>query len=209
MNRLPESHRKFASLLPLASVVLLLAAFPLFAKTTVDFDPGIDFSKYRTFAFIGGVERLVMLQVNPDLVDNRVHRAVARELTKKGLREVQFNENPDLVVRYWANSSQQLNVSTMGNWGPYGPYVGSYWGFLYDSVTATSTKEGSLLVDLVDTRTKNLAWRVYLVRKLTNVDKDWNKADEEFAKAFESYPPSEKEKEAKRKERAEHPPKPE
>jgi len=209
MNHLPESHRKFASLLPLASVVLLLTVLPLFAKTTVDFDPGIDFSKYRTFAFIGGVERLVMLQVNPDLVDNRVHRAVARELTKKGLREVQFNENPDLVVRYWANSSQQLNVSTMGNWGPYGPYVGSYWGFLYDSVTATSTKEGSLLVDLVDTRTKNLAWRVYLVRKLTNVDKDWNKADEEFAKAFESYPPSEKEKEAKRKERAEHPPKPE
>jgi hypothetical protein len=45
-----------------------------------------------------------MLQLNPELINDRVHRALRRELTKKGLREVQPNESPDLVVRYWANS---------------------------------------------------------------------------------------------------------
>jgi hypothetical protein len=58
---------------------------------------------------------------------------------------------------------------------------------------------------LIDPRSKALAWRVYLIRKITNPDKDWKKPDEEFTKGFESYP-SEKETEAKKKEREEHKP---
>lgn len=207
MTRALENHWDRKSVVFGALFILFFVALPLFAKTLIDFDPTLDFSKYKTFAFIGGVENLLMLPVNPGLINERVHRAVTRELAKKGLREVQPNQKPDLVVRYWVTTSQQINLATMGNWGPYGPYVGSYWGWMYDSVSASS-KEGSLLVDLIDPKTKNLAWRVYLIRKLTNADKDWNKADEDFAKAFESYPPSDREKDAKRKERAEHPPKP-
>jgi len=59
---------------------------------------------------------------------------------------------------------------------------------------------------LIDPRSKALAWRVYLIRKITNPDQDWKKPDEEFTKRFESYPPSEKETEAKKKEREEHKP---
>lgn len=203
-RRVFQSHK---SIFLLAVSLWLAASVPALAKTDVDFDPNVDFSKFRTFAFIGGVENLVMLPVNPELINNRVHRAVTRELTAKGLREVQPNQNPDLVVRYWASTSQQVNVATMGNWGPYGPYVGSYWGWMYDNMSASASKEGSLIVDLIDSRSKALAWRLYLTRKLTNADKDWKKADEEFTKAFEDYPPSDKEKDAKRKERAAHPPK--
>lgn len=192
----------------IALLAVLLAALPLRAKTTVDFDPNINFSKYKTFAFIGGVENLVMMQLNPDLIRNRIHRSATRELVKKGLREVLPGENPDLVVRYWANSSQQVNVAVLGNWGPYGPYIGSYWGWVYNDVSASSVREGALILDLIDPKTRSLTWRLYLIRKLTNPDKDWKKADDEIAKAFESYPPSEKEKEEKKKERAAHPPKP-
>jgi hypothetical protein len=152
------------------------------------------------------VENLVMMQLNPDLINNRFHRMVVREPAKKGLREVQPGQNPDLVVRYWANSSQQVNLAAMGNWGAYGPYVGSYWGWIHTTASASSTREGSLIVDLIDPSSKAPAWRVYLIRKITNPDKDWKKADEEFTKGFESYPPSEKEKEAKKKEREEHKP---
>jgi hypothetical protein len=191
----------------LLAVFLMVLAMPASAKVQVDFNPEIDFSKYKTFAYIGGVENLVMLQLNPELINDRVHRAVTREMTAKGLREVQSNDNPDLIVRYWANSSTQINVSAMGNWGPYGAYIGSYWGFLYDTVTATSQREGSLLLDLIDPRKKDLVWRLYIIRKINNVDKAWKQADEDFTKGFESYPPSQKEIEAKIKERAEHKPK--
>jgi hypothetical protein len=42
----------------------------------------------QTLAFIGGVEQLVRLQLNPNQLNNQIHRAVTRELTAKGLREV-------------------------------------------------------------------------------------------------------------------------
>lgn len=207
MNRLRAICWNRRLLLLWTMLLASLLAVPLLAKTEVDFDPNLNFSKYKTFAFIGGVENLVMLPVDSVVMNDRVRRAVTRGLTGKGLREVQPGQNPDLVVRYWVTTSQQVNVATMGNWGSYGPYIGSYWGWMYDSVSAAS-KDGSLLVDLIDAKAKNLAWRVYLIRKLTSSDKDWNKADEDFAKAFQSFPPSDKDKEAKRKERTEHPPKP-
>ncbi len=173
-------------------LVLLMAGLPAMAKVEVDFNPNLDFSQFKTYAYIGGVEHLVMLQLNPELINDRVHRAVQRELTKKGLREVQPSENPDLVVRYWANSQVQVNVAATGNWGPYGPYLGTYWGFLYDTMSASSTREGMLVLDLIDAKNKDLAWRLYLVRKIVKVDKDWKKADQDFRKGFENYPPSAK-----------------
>lgn len=196
---------------PLKALLLAAALFfwvlPVCAKVQVDFNPDVDFSKYKTFAYIGGVEKLVMLQLNPELIRDRVHRSVTRELTAKGLREVQPGENPDLVVRYWANSSSQLNVAATGNSGPYGPYIGSYWGFMYYTVSATTQREGSLVLDLIDPHKTDLVWRLYIIRRINNVDKAWKGAEQDFSKGFESYPPSQKEIAAKRKERLEHKPK--
>jgi len=42
-------------------------------QTAVDFNPNLDFSKFKLFAFIGGVEQLVECKLNPD-TNNRIHR---------------------------------------------------------------------------------------------------------------------------------------
>jgi hypothetical protein len=204
---MPVAHR-IPKLLVYLFLATFLAATSAHAKVQVDFNPELDFSQYKTFAFIGGVENLVALQVNPDLINDRVHRAVTRELTGKGLREVTAEQNPDLVVRYWANSSSQVNIAATGNWGPYGPYIGSYWGWVYYTVTASSKREATLLLDLIDPHKKDLVWRLFLIRQLSNTDKDWKKANQDFDKAFESFPPSPKEIESKRRERQDHKPKP-
>jgi hypothetical protein len=205
MNRLRPYRRRYSSFLIRLFIVIGLAASSLPAKTVVDFNPKLDFSKYKTFAFVGGVENLLMFPVNPDLISERVHRAVTRELTGKGLREVQPSQNPDLVVRYWAIPSSQVNVITMGAWGAYRPFIGSYWERLYNEVSASSAKEGCLIIDLLDLRSRDLAWRLYLIHKITLPDKEWKKAGDELTKGFESYPPSDKEREEKKKERAAHP----
>lgn len=196
-------HRQFFLLLGFFAV--LSVAVPVSARTVVDFDPKLDFAKYKSFAFVGPVENMVMLEANPEIVDLRLRRIVMRELTKKSLREVQPNQNPDLIVRYWANTSSQVNIAVLGKWGPYGPYITSDWAWEYNNVTASSTKENCVVIDLIDPHTTNLVWRVYLIRKISNADKDWNKADDDLNKAFESFPPSDKEKEEQRKERAAHP----
>jgi hypothetical protein len=208
MNCPRDTRHRLKSMFFFGLLAFLFAALPSLAKTATDFDPNLDFSKYKSFAFLGSVENMVMLQIPQDLIDLRVHHAVTRELSKKGLREVQPNENPDLVVRYWATTSQEINISVLGKWAPYSAYIDSYWAPIYNDVAAQSARDSSLVLDLIDPKTKNLAWRLYLIHKITMPEKEWKKADDEISKAFDSYPPSDKEKGEKKKERSAHPPKP-
>ena len=182
------------------SVVLLLFAAPAAAKMATDFDPNRDFSKFKTFTFIGGVEQLVRMQLNPEELNNKIHRAVTRELTAKGLREVTLEENPDLAVRYWADSQKDVNVATNTNWGVYGPYLGYHWGFVYYSMDSSTTHQGTLSIELIDARARELAWRMFVSVKLidTEPDKIWKTADSNIKNAFKRYPPSPKEIEAKK-----------
>jgi Domain of unknown function (DUF4136) len=192
---------------------LLLFAFALLlavrtsAKTVVDFDPNLDFSKLKTFAYLGGVEHLAMLPLNPNQIHDEIHEMVARELEKRGLKEVQPNRNPALVVRYWVSTMAGTNYAPSGDWNGFALYLGDYWAYTLDLMNAQDVEGGSLLIDLIDLKRKDLAWRVYVDQKVVNPNNVWTKVNEEITKAFKSYPPTEKEKEEKRKERTEHPPK--
>jgi hypothetical protein len=208
MNVTRKASWRRHSSLPLGLLLLLLAALPLLARTAVDFDPNLDFSKFKTFAFLGGVENLVMLDFNPDILSEHVHRDVTRELTKKGLREVQPGEHPALVVRYWVNPSKEINLAALGHWAPYSPSIDSYWAPMYNELSVAGKKENVLIVDFLDPKSKSLAWRLFLIHTFENTDKEWKKADDELAKAFDNFPPSPKATEEKQKDRAAHPPKP-
>ena len=188
--------------------LLTLAASPAVPKTLIDFDPNLDFSKFKTFAYLGGVAHLAMMPLNPDQIHDEIHAAVTRELTKRGLKEVNPNQHPDLAVRYWVNTQAQGNYAPTGDWNGFALYVGDYWAYTIDLMNAQDVQGGSLLIDLIDVRAKNLAWRVLLEQKVLNANDVWKKVNEEISKAFASFPPSEKQREEKRKERAEHPPKP-
>ena len=68
-------------------LMLLLGALPATAKVAIDFDPNLDFSKYKTFAYIGGQEQLLRLQLNPDQFNNQAVVYPTRGgLAKKKLR---------------------------------------------------------------------------------------------------------------------------
>jgi hypothetical protein len=187
-----------------AFMFLLLFAPPAAAKVATDFDPSLDFSKCKTFAYIGGVENLDRMQMNPELLGNRIHRSVTRELTTKGLHEVTPEENPDLVVRYWVDTqvAPQVSTGSSTNWGTYGSYYGYHWGSIYYSMTANSTRQGLLGIELINAKTKDLAWRLFVSAKLYHTDpnKIWKTADDNIKSAFQDYPPSPKAIEAKKKE---------
>lgn len=197
--RLVSGNTRRRFLLLLAG--LLLSALPGAAKIAIDFNPNLDFSKFKTFAFIGGVEQLVRMQLNPDQLNNQIHRAVTRELTARALREVKPEENPDLVVRYWVNSQKDVSAAASTNWGVYGPYYGYHWGFMYYSMDTFTTHQGTLGIELIDDKARDLAWRMFASVKIihTDPDKIWKTADSNIKNAFKRYPPSPKDIEAKKK----------
>ena len=168
----------------------------------VDFNPNLDFSKYKTFAYIGGVESLVRMQLNPELLKNRMHRAVVRELTAKGLREVQPEEDPDLVVRYWVEAESNAQVTGTAHWGVWGSYYYGYWTVMYTTMSTPVTHQGLLGIELIDARARGLAWRLFVSEKIIHNDPDkiWKTADSNIKKAFKSYPPAAKAIEEKKAE---------
>lgn len=188
-------------LLLLSGMLMMLMAFPASAKLATDFDPNLDFSKFKTFAFIGGVEQLARLQVNPDQLNNQIHRAVTRELTSKGIQEVTPEQNPDLVVRYFVESQIGVDVAAGTNWGVYGPYYGYHWGFVYSSMETATMHRGTLGIDIINPHSRDLAWRMLANVKLTHTDpeKIWKTADNNIKNAFKRYPPAPKEVEEKKK----------
>jgi hypothetical protein len=209
-----NDRRRFLTLLA-GLLFVLLCALPATAKVATDFNPNLDFSKFKTFAYIGGVEQLLRMQLDPDLLNNRIHRAVVRELTSKGLREVHPEENPELVVRYWVATETDAQVTSSAHWGVYGPYYGSYWGVMYTSMDTPTTHRGTLGIELIDAKTRDLSWRLFVSEKIIHRDpeKIWKTADSNIKKAFNNYPPTreaiEKKKQAWAKEdAAKKPPQP-
>lgn len=192
--------RPFLSLTGL--LLVLLWAMATNAKMATDFNPNLDFTKYKTFAYIGGVESLVTMQLNPDLLNNRIHRAVVRELTAKGLREVQPEENPDLVVRYWVEAESTAQATATAHWGMYGSYYYGYWTVMYTTMSTPVTHKGLLGIEMIDPKTRELAWRLFVSEKIIHNDPDkiWKTADGNIVKAFKNYPPTAKAIEEKKEE---------
>jgi len=197
-------HLTKAALLLLA---LMLLSTPGRAQSKVDLNPNLDFTQYKTFAFIGGVEHLAMMQLNPNLIRNTVHDSVSHALTQHGLKEVPREQNPDLVVRYLAESNAQVNYSGEDNWGGYDQFTVDWWSQAYTVWMSSTTREGSLLIDLIDAKRRDLAWRLFLHQQILNVDKMPELLNKEITKGFETYPPTEKDKEKVRKDHAKQPPK--
>lgn len=125
-----------------------------------DFNPNMDLSKFKTFDYMGGVEQHIRLPLNPDLLNNRIRRSVARELTAKGLREVKPEENPDLVVRYWIESDTDARTTGSVYWGTYGSYYTGHWTYAYSTVSAAAAHQGAIGIELIDANARDLAWRM-------------------------------------------------
>ncbi len=200
LNRIAEGAALF---------LLILAMAPMAgAKWKVDFDPNADFSKFKTFAYIGGSQMLEFRPMNPNRIKNDVHAQVAKALIARGLTEVNPDQQPDLLVRYSANSQSKIVTGGLGAWDQLGGFEAYYWAYTFDMMQAESSLDGMLVIDLIDLKRKDLAWRLYIVDKIVDDDSIWGKVLGEIPKGFESYPPSKKQIEEKKKERAEHPPKP-
>lgn len=199
--------KRLAAASSLFALALILAPATL-AKKNVDFDPNLDFSKYKSFAYIGGVNTLEFRQLNPNAISDRVHTQISQALIARGLKEVKPDQQPDLVVRYWANSQSSIVSPAAGSWGQFGQYVSDYWAYTYDLMRSESSLDATLVIDLIDRRRKDLAWRLYLEQKIGDDDNVWPRVLDEIAKGFTSYPPTKKDIEEKKKERAEHPLKP-
>nr|WP_294934454.1 DUF4136 domain-containing protein [uncultured Flavobacterium sp.] len=152
-----------------------------------DFDTKADFSQYKTYAFQkSGIDKAEI----SDLDKKRILRAIDAEMTKKGYTK---SESPDLLVNIFTKERERVDVTEYhAGWG-YGwgwgwnPYI---WG---GRSYVSSTTEGTLYIDLIDARKKELIWQGkgsgYLEEEPTKKDERIN---EFVSKILAQFPPEKK-----------------
>jgi hypothetical protein len=169
--------------------ILLLSAC---SSTSVrfDYERGVDFSQFKTFDFFEVPEDV---EADP-LVLKRIDRAIADQLTAKGL--TQSSSDPDLMIAVHTAVKDKVDVT---NWG-YGYadyYWHGYWGPRYGGggTQVTQYEEGTLIIDMVDNAEDELIWRGEASRALPynpTAEKIDALIDDVVARILVNYPPPNK-----------------
>jgi len=173
--------------LRLLPILLLVLTSCSSVRTASDFDKNVDFTQYKTFAFFKtGIDKVEV----SDLDKKRILRAIEDELLAKGFTK---SENPDLLVNIFTKAREQVDVNQFNSGWGYGwgygwnPYM---WG---GRTTVSSYTEGTLFIDLIDAKKKELIWQGEGSGVLTQNTGDKEKRIREFvAKILEQYPPAKK-----------------
>jgi len=172
-----------------AACAVLLAAACATVHVSTDYDQTVDFSGYHSFQLVGG--HLLNEGVPDDgntLVKDRIEAALRASLRSKGLEEA--TGGADLNVGYFAGARTRTEIENMPGYGPgFGPFwTGGWWDPAYNNWWTVTYNEGTLVIDLVDTRTKRLVWRAY-AQAAIHVPVTQEKIQKAVTEAFRSFPP--------------------
>ncbi|QEE48190.1 DUF4136 domain-containing protein [Flavobacterium alkalisoli] len=175
--------------------VLVLAGSCNAVRVAADYDDATDFTTYRTYAYFQpGIDKVDI----SDLDKKRILRALDEEFAAKGFTK---SENPDVLVNFFTKARKEVNVNQFyGGWGygwGWGGYYGwgypGYWGGNYTSVS-TST-EGTLYIDLIDGKSKELVWQGVGTGVLTlDRDKKEERIKEFVSNILAQFPPQKNKK---------------
>ena len=169
------------------SIFIFLLVSCSSVRVNSDYDKQVDFTGYKTFAFHKtGIDKAEI----SDLDKKRILRSIDETMTAKGFTK---SETPDLLISFFTKEREEVNVNQFNaGWG-----YGWGWGwnpFLWGgNTTVTRHSEGTLYIDIIDAKKKELIWQGEGEGVLT---KDTHKKDEmikEFVtKILELYPPQKK-----------------
>ncbi len=167
-------------LLTLAAATALAGAGCSSITTNVDYDTTAHFDAYRTYAFKDVHERDAFAL-------RRVRAALDHTLQAKGLTKAEGT--PDLWVVLHTRMRNERQVTTFSTgWGWRWGWRGGYW----TTARVDNIPVGTLVVDLVDTKAKELVWRGSASRVVDPEETPQERAgkiQEAVDKILADYPP--------------------
>ena len=195
VNPVKENVMKLLKRISLALLTVVVLASCSSVKVLADYDKEADFNSYKTYAFYKtGIDKA---QIS-DLDKKRILRAIETEMNAMGFVK---SQDPDILVSIFTREREQVDVYGGGPWGwgwGYGGYWGGYWGpgywgpGFYTPYVSTRV-EGSLYIDLIDAKNKQLVWQGKGVGNLNStkkIEKKEQRIREFVSQILEEYPPN-------------------
>lgn len=167
---------KTLKLILLFGLWILTSCSSVYVST--DYDKKANFSG-KTYAYWkSGIDKAEI----SDLDKKRILYAIDEAMTAKGFSK---SDTPDILISIFTKERERVdmyqNYGFSWGWNP-------WWGFNYNRPITTT--EGTLYIDVLDSKTKELIWQGKGTGYLTeNMDKKDARIKEFVTKILEKYPP--------------------
>jgi len=170
-------------------VVFVLIGLILFAgkasaqQVKTDYDRGTNFTQYKTYSW-------EQVKTKDPLDAGRIKSSVNAALAAKGWTQVDSGGDVSIVAMEITQNQQTLNTFYDGFGGGWGYRRFGGGGFGEATTTTDTYKVGTVVVDLFDTKTKQLIWRGSESDTLSNnSEKNIKNLDKGVEKMFKKFPP--------------------
>ncbi|MCP4975049.1 MAG: DUF4136 domain-containing protein [Maribacter sp.] len=183
---------KTMKILALPVMALLFLSSCVSVRVLSDYDKEANFNEYKSYAFYKtGIDKAHL----SDLDKKRILKAIDAEMSSRGMVKEQ---NPDLLISIFTKEREQVDIYNnywggMYGWGWSPWYYGGYgpgWGWNYPNVSTRT--QGSLYIDLIDAKNKELVWQgkgVGTLNNTKNIEKKEERIREFVTEILQQYPP--------------------
>ena len=167
----------------LIGVMFLFAGRALAQQVKTDYDRSANFAQYKTYSW-------EHVKTKDSLDVDRIKNAVSAALAAKGWNQVDSSADVRIVAIEITRDQQTLNTFYDGFGGGWGWRRFGGGGFGEATTTTETYKVGTVVVDLFDTKTKQLIWRGAASNTLSNNSgKNIKNLDKGVDKMFKHFPP--------------------
>src|SRR3984957_1164062 len=152
-------------------------------QVKTDYDRSANFAQYKTYSW-------EHVKTQDALDVDRIKAAVNAAVAAKGWTQVDSGGDVSIVAMEITRNQQTLNTFYDGFGGGWGWRRFGAGGFGEATTTTETYKVGTVVVDLFDTKTKQLIWRGSSSDTLSsNSDKNIKNLDKGVDKMFKKFPP--------------------
>ena len=165
-------------------IIFIIAGLFIFAgcasmTVMTDFDEQADFNSYRTFGFLPQKERPdARSPLNNRFLRLRVEDAIQNEMEAKGFRFVDKGK-ADIRIAYHVSMRDKVRVDHYG----YHPWRGPR------HTEVTRYKQGTLIIDFVDTDEKVMVWRGWASGVINSPQEAEEHVKKAVKRIIDKYPP--------------------
>lgn len=163
-------------------------------KITHDWDYAVDFSAYSSYAWIPQEEGPSGSQQLPEHLDIRLRRVVDEIMEdQKGMTRAIALPQADLLFAYYIDSKKALKVDYTIYGGYYGGYGYGYWPGYGGGGGVSKIREystGTLILDIVDRRTKTLIWTGVVKGDAKYQNPSGERVETVMSKMLKEFPPN-------------------
>jgi hypothetical protein len=170
-------------MLALVGMTLVFAGMASAQQVKTDYDRSANFALYKTYSW-------EHVETKDPLNVDRIKHAVNTVLAARGWMMVDSGADVAVVAMEITRDQQTLNTFYDGLGGGWGWRRFGGGGFGEATTTTDTYTVGTVVVDLFDTKTKQLIWRGSASDTLSNnSDKNIKNLNESVDKMFKHFPP--------------------